>query len=354
MNQWLALHPFLNTQPDLVSELEHLNNEMQSQPTAEDLSLYHPDNALFNLYGFYATQNPSYRASIDEFYYQSGIYPHLALSYPDAAREISLMQSNTLPPSILLPQTNNTGHMMVSKRVLWWLQTYGSDGSRLQCYQQCISTAQKLISRFRATVYYTNMSSLQRRYHQLIPFILNRSPFQLLSNALVDAYATHCTLTSSSTLVDGLSNNVTAPETNATPSLPGNHDTIPNEVDTNSDKRVTNSQLSDLSDTRLVPPGRYAYNAYVDHFRPTQNEDNAFHDSPHFRPTQNEDNAFHDSPIAFGDHSNTVPDPPEEHLETHTSTLRDGTTLPMSQEKHSHESRKKPAKLSSYNKKKKN
>jgi lipoprotein NlpI len=77
-------------QPDLLSELRQLMNQMQSRQ-ATNFSLDHPDNALFNRYGIYATQNPEYRAAIDSFYQQSGISPHLALLYPDAAHEIALL-----------------------------------------------------------------------------------------------------------------------------------------------------------------------------------------------------------------------------------------------------------------------
>jgi hypothetical protein len=89
------------------------------------------------------------------------------LRYPDAAREIALMQLPSIPQSFLLspPCTSVNHNALVSEQVLWWMQTYGPHRSRLDCFKKCVTIAQKIITLFSASEYYHLMNPFQRCYN---------------------------------------------------------------------------------------------------------------------------------------------------------------------------------------------
>jgi hypothetical protein len=184
MNSYVTTnqHAVFSSEPELIADLQEPQRLMESGKTMQLLNRQNPCEP-FNIYGFYAEQNPQYKSLIDSFFQESGITPQLASMYPDAAHEVALMQLHPLPRSIL-SRTAPVDCPQISESAMWWMQTYGPHNSRLVCFEKCIAVAQKIISRFEKTV-----PPFQRCYRRLIPTLLSKSSFHSLSHALVDAYS---------------------------------------------------------------------------------------------------------------------------------------------------------------------
>jgi hypothetical protein len=211
------------------------------------IKLFCRDNpsAPFDIYSVYAAQNPQYKNLIDSFFLDSGINPELASIYPEASREVALMQLHPLPSSILC--LSSTHSPLISESAMWWMQTYGPDGNRLVSYEKCISIVKTIISRFGNKV-----PPFQQNYKRLIPTLLSQSIFQSLSNALVDAYSIFMELNednnASRSSMDVDTTTTTYQQT-TTPTNP----IIPREVITNKEQDFTcHSDLSELPHD-LVP-----------------------------------------------------------------------------------------------------
>jgi hypothetical protein len=234
----LPINPMFTTAPDLLADLHELHSLMD----AEETKLINRRNpyAPFELYTFYSKEKPQYKALIDSFYMEKGICPQLASIYPDASAEVAFLQPNQIPPTILC-SNSHPDQPQISESALWWMQTYGSHGNRLSCFEKCISFVKKIISRFENTV-----PPFQRCHQRLIPTLLSKSKFQSLSNALVDAYSIYL----ESGVVDDSSRirmNISSCTTNRhQQALPP---AIPGEVITHVEDSASHSELSET----LVP-----------------------------------------------------------------------------------------------------
>jgi hypothetical protein len=164
-----TIHPFFANHREIFSELDDLQRQMSSNLSTNIMSL---------------------KSAADEFYRKNGVCPELALQYPDAAREIALMQLRSIPQFLVSPSCTSVNHVtQVSEDALWWMQTYGPHGSRLDCFKKCITIAQKIITTFSESEFYHLMTPFQRCYNRLIPHLLNNTKFQPLCNALIDAFS---------------------------------------------------------------------------------------------------------------------------------------------------------------------